>query len=104
MRDIVFGQDITTPFSIKLITFTVLSTVSVVLTMKISLLLTLHDFNAINTYINNSKAFKKTYINSQCFFRKMQTSIELFTNAKLFSGALMDCQSCYTFVSSCFIA
>lgn len=59
MSDIVFGQDITIPLSIKLITFTVLSAVFVVLTMKISILLMLHDFNAINIYINNSKAFQK---------------------------------------------
>lgn len=30
--------------------------------------------------------------------------MELFTNAKSFSAALMDGQACFTFVSSCFIA
>lgn len=59
MSDIALSQDKTIPFPIKLITFTVLYAVSVVLIMKIPLLLMLHDFNAINIYINNSKAFKK---------------------------------------------
>lgn len=34
-------------------------------------------------------------------YKNAQTSMELYTNTKLFAGALMDCQFFYTFVSSC---